>query len=260
MKKVLVVGYGRFGALLASLCAGKYAVSVAETDSTKQKEAETAGFQVVDINTVPEFVYIFLAVPISSVADVLELIGPLINKEQVVIDICSVKVYPVQQMRKHISRAQILATHPLFGPDSVAQGLKGMTVAFCPIRITDENAKDLRDFWTDLGAKVVETTPEKHDEDSVYSQAFTYSLAKIIKAMKLPELAFTTRSYLSLKEIADRSARDSETLFHDMLLYNPYLRTMSQELNIAVNATLEKIKQIENEAKPILVEKSGIQS
>jgi prephenate dehydrogenase len=94
------------------------------------------------------------------------------------------------------------------------------------------------DFWTSLGVVVTRTTPEDHDKDSVYSQAFTYTLARMILEMKLPPVTFTTRSYDRLVEIAAFSVNDSEQLFHDMLFYNPYLSEMLAKFDNSIQATM----------------------
>ena len=75
----------------------------------------------------------------------------------------------------------------------------------------------IKNFWEKLGAIVTMTDPEQHDKDSVYSQAFTYSIARIILNMDLPSVGFQTRSFNKLTEVAELSAHDSEQLFHDML-------------------------------------------
>ncbi len=61
------------------------------------------------------------AVPISAMKPTLIQIGPRLKPHTLVVDICSVKTYPVQWMLEILpANVDILATHPMFGPDSAA--------------------------------------------------------------------------------------------------------------------------------------------
>jgi prephenate dehydrogenase len=135
----------------------------------------------------------------------------------------------------------------MFGPDSAKQGLEGLQVAFCPLTIDAENMDTIKKFWENTGASVEITTPEKHDKDSVYSQAFTYSIAKIILETQLPEITFKTRSFTAITEVARLSSNDSEQLFHDMLYYNPYYPEMKRKLENAITSTLAAMQDIEDD-------------
>lgn len=247
MKKIGIIGFGRFGELLARLNADIFDIRIIESDPHRSEAARAAGYAAMSLDAIGEVDYIFLAVPISQIEDVLVRLSPLVHERQVVIDLCSVKVYPAQLMQKHISHAQILATHPMFGPDSASKGLEGLQVAFCPIRVDDANVQVIKNLWERHGVVVVETTPEAHDKDSVYSQAFTYSIAKVILNMNLPDITFTTRSFNDITEVAALSAKDTKQLFHDMLFYNPYFSHMKAELESSFEKTRVILDEIEAE-------------
>ncbi len=250
IKTAAVIGYGRFGELLCSVLKEDFAFSVIESDKTK---AERAGetYPLVNLSQIADFDFVFLAVPINSFEAVLEQIAPMLHEGQVIVDICSVKVYPSRLMEKLISGAQIIATHPLFGPDSAALGLEGLKVAFSPIRCEINNANHLRYAWERLGVEVIDTTPEEHDKDTSYSQAFTYSIARIINNMGLPRsVEFDTRSYQAIKRVARLSANDTDELFHDMMHYNPYFPAMLEQLEGSWEETLQTLGEIKSEEKP----------
>lgn len=247
MKKAAIVGFGRFGELLAALARSSFEVIVIESNPERAQVAKDKGYTVEYFNNISKVDFIFLAVPISEIESILIKLAPLVYEKHVVVDLCSVKVFPINLMRKHLVKAQIIGTHPMFGPDSAKHGLDGLKVAVCPINAMPENLQVLKDFWHAQGASVLETTPEEHDKDAVYSQAFTYSLAKIILNMKLPEVTFKTRSFSALMEVARLSANDSELLFHDMLFYNPYFSEMKMELQTAISKTNIILTTIEAE-------------
>lgn len=247
MKKVGIVGYGRFGALLAELARSSFAVHVVETAAEQREQAEANGHQLLPFEALGRMDIIFLAVPISELEGALVKLAPLVSEQHIVIDLCSVKVYPARLMQKYLPHTQLLATHPMFGPDSAAKGLTGLQLAVCPLTIKPESLQIVTDFWTAQGVEVLETTPEDHDRDAVYSLAFTHTVAKIILDMNMPAVTFRTRSFDDITEVAELCANDSPRLFHDMLFYNPYLTDMQQQLAGALQQTTAALEDIATE-------------
>lgn len=247
MKKVGIIGFGRFGELLAHLCATEFDVHIVESDTIKTNGAANAGYKCIDFNDLKNVDYIFLAVPISAIENILIQLAPLVSEQQVVIDICSVKVHPVNLMKKYLKSSQILGTHPMFGPDSAKKGLHGLQIAICPIAIEPKNLKIIKDFWVSKGIIAIETTPENHDKDAAYSLAFTHTIAKIIVGMNMPDIKFKTRSFNDITEIASLTARDTDQLFHDILFYNSYFPHMKKDLEESFKKTYSLLNSIEAE-------------
>lgn len=247
VKKAAIIGFGRFGELLANLGKDTFDLYVIEPDPARREAARQSGFRLISFESLDDVELIFLSVPISQIEDTIQALVPFVDERHLIIDICSVKVYPARLMQKYLTKSMLLATHPMFGPDSAKSGLKGLRVAFCPLRIDAANAEPIRSFWTNLGATVTVTTPEQHDKDSVYSQAFTHSVARIIRNMHLPQVDFRTRSFDSLTQVAQFSANDSEQLFHDMLFYNPYYPDMKKQFEAAIEQTRQRLDEIEAE-------------
>jgi prephenate dehydrogenase len=135
----------------------------------------------------------------------------------------------------------------MFGPDSASHGLQGLQVAICPLTISDSNLHRILRFWQKHGVTIVTTTPEAHDRDAAYSQAFTYSMAKIILGMQMDDVKLKTMSFMALSEVARLSANDSDQLFHDMLYYNPYFKAMKAELLASMATTEARLVAIEQE-------------
>lgn len=247
MKNIVIVGYGRFGELLASLYKTSFNVTIVEENEAVAIKAKDAGHPVVPIENITAADYIFLAVPISRLENLLVRIAQLVNSNQVVVDICSVKVYPAMLMQKYLPNAQLLATHPMFGPDSAKKGLAGSQVAFCPINVSEDNLKILRKAWEDLGTVVVDTTPEKHDQETAYSLAFTHTNARVIIGMDIPNIVLKTRSFRDITEIASLAVRDTDQLFHDMLYYNPYFPEMKKRLEGSMANIADFLDKVEKE-------------
>jgi prephenate dehydrogenase len=132
-----------------------------------RQRLEEAGHQLdVQVNTSIEAVdcadIIILSVSIDNFEDAVREIGPLILPEQVVMDITSIKVAPVDIMHKYIKKGLVLGTHPMFGPG--AKDITGNTFVLTP---TNEQelafAKKVEFYLKSKTARVIFTTPEEHD-------------------------------------------------------------------------------------------------
>jgi prephenate dehydrogenase len=244
MKKVAIIGFGRFGQLLAGLAHDVFEVSVLDSSEQAQKHASEAGYKLITNEDLSSVDVVFLAVPISSFESITGALAPYITKEQLIVDLCSVKIYPISVMTSIFPDSEIIGTHPMFGPDSAAAGLDGLRLALCNVSAATGNVDMIKSFWSDLGVDVIETTPEAHDMDAAFSQAYTYIIAKMVIKSETPDVVFTTRSYDHLKQIAQISANDSDQLFHDMLCYNPYLNTAVVKLENAIHEVRSTVNSI----------------
>ena len=114
MKKVGIIGYGRFGAVLERLLSKKYKVLVSDCNPNIDKEVEFSSLE-----EILECFLVFVAVPIRSFEAVVQEISQYNLYNTTIIDVCSIKVYPVEIMEKHLpDHLGIIASHPHFGPDS----------------------------------------------------------------------------------------------------------------------------------------------
>jgi prephenate dehydrogenase len=72
---------------------------------------------------------IFIAVPIRDFESLIHEFKNDIQGKKTVIDVCSVKVFPKNVMIENLSsEIDIIATHPLFGPDSLKDRGSVMTM------------------------------------------------------------------------------------------------------------------------------------
>ena len=247
MNKIAIIGYGRFGALLCDLLAPKYEIAVVETHTSRQNVVTEKSLRLVELSDLGGYDTIIFAVPISTFEEVVSEASQYISDSQLVMDISSVKVHPANILRKHLSHAKLIATHPMFGPDSASKGLKGLQVAVCPLNVTQHTVDDVVSFWEAIGTDVLITTPESHDKDAVLSLAFTHSIAKVISGMNISDVQLTTRSFNDIVEVAKLSANDSDQLFHDMLFYNPYFREMKKSFLLSLHSLVGRLEEIEKE-------------
>ncbi len=106
---------------------------------------------------------ILISVPIDNFEEVVEQISPYTRPEQVIIDITSIKVFPVETMHKYIKTGLTLGTHPVFGPG--ASSIASRNFALTPTNERERTlAQKIKEYLEIRGAKVTLMTPQEHDE------------------------------------------------------------------------------------------------
>ena len=106
---------------------------------------------------------ILLSVPIDNFEEVVEQVSPYTRPEQVIIDITSIKVFPVATMHKHIKAGLTLGIHPVFGPG--ARSIASQNFVLTPTNERERTlAQKIREYLETRGAKVTLMTPQEHDE------------------------------------------------------------------------------------------------
>jgi len=221
-----IIGYGRFGKLAASYLARDFEVFVCGRRPIPSSETGP-NIRSADLETVCRQPYLILAVPISAMQATLDEIATQLGPETVVIDVCSVKVYPVQWMLERLPESVgILATHPMFGPDSAAETLQGMKIALCPVRIPEAMHRKIRRYLQAQQLTVIETTAEDHDRQIAVSLALTHFIGRTLADFGAGPLAVDTEGYKRLLHILGVVEHDTWQLFVDMNRYNPYAADM----------------------------------
>jgi prephenate dehydrogenase len=236
-----IIGFGRFGQLLASILRSEFTV-VVNDQKENHEAAERMGVEFVSLERACRAVNVFLCVPISALESVLTHARPHFLPGTLVMDTCSVKVYPADLMRRHLPEpTEVLATHPLFGPDSAKDGLSGLRIVFCPLRVSEPRLAFWRAFWQRRGVTVIEKTPEEHDRLAAYSQGITHFLGRVLGEMNLEPGEIMTRGFEDILGIIEQTNHDTWQLFHDLQYYNPYTRQMRDDLLRAFNTTMAKL-------------------
>lgn len=113
---------------------------------------------------------VIVSVPIGATQDVIRQVGPCMKRESLLMDLTSLKAGPVRAMLES-SASEVIGLHPLFGP-SVPR-LEGQNIVICPAR-GGKWLPWVRDVFGRKGAKLVEATPERHDEIMAVVQALNH--------------------------------------------------------------------------------------
>jgi prephenate dehydrogenase len=236
-----VYGLGRFGSFWAATLAKHLDVG---TWSRSPAHPVPQGARAVTEDEALGAPVIFLCVAISAFEDVVSRIGPRIGPGSVVFDTCSVKMHPVDVMRRLLPpRAGIVASHPMFGPDSARNGLAGLPMILCPVRATDETVDRWSAFFGGLGLRVVRMTPEEHDREAAFTQGVTHYVGRVLADLGLARSSIGTVGYNKLLEIIEQTCNDPWQLFVDLQRYNPYTAAMRARLHESfarIMSTLEE--------------------
>jgi len=166
MRIAIIGGSGKMGRWFASflLKEGKEVVITGRDERKLQEARQQLGVEVAtNAEAVKSADAILLSVPIDNFEAVVEQICPYIRPEQVIIDITSIKMLPVEIMHKHIKTGLVLGTHPVFGPG--ARSIANHNFVLTPTSDGERTlAQKVREYLEARGAKVTLMTPREHDE------------------------------------------------------------------------------------------------
>lgn len=239
MKSVGVYGLGRFGSYWAQLLSDHFTV-VGYSRSPARSTPE--GVRRVSEEEVAKQPVLFLCTAISSVEEVARRIAPMLEPGALVIDTCSVKVHPARVMEREFpARTQILATHPMFGPDSGRGGVDGLPMVLCPIRIEVTLLREWKRFFRSLGLTVSVMSPEEHDREAANTQGITHYVGRVLADLDLGDSPIGTLGYRKLLEIREQTCNDPWQLFLDLQRYNPYTREMRERLHRSLDRMLMEL-------------------
>ncbi len=166
MRVAIIGGSGKMGRWFANslLKDGKEVVITGRNESKLLDAKRELGVEVAtNAEAIKQADVILVSVPIDNFESVVQELQPYINPKQVVIDITSVKVFPVEIMHKHIKTGLTLGTHPVFGP-----GARSMAKQNFILTPTNEEeralAQRVREYLLTRGARVTLMAPQEHDE------------------------------------------------------------------------------------------------
>jgi prephenate dehydrogenase len=220
--KIGIIGFGRFGKLITKHLAKDCKVYI-HSRSHNDTEIKKNNADPATLKEVCKKDIVIPCVPISRFETTIKKIRSLISHNSIIIDICSVKEYPVKVMKKNLpKKTEILATHPMFGPDSASESLKGRKIVLCKARISNAKYKKIKIYLEDKGLIIIETTPEKHDKDIAKTLILTHFIGRGLIDFGAKDLDIDTEGYKRLLNILDMVQNDTEQLFKDMNRYNRY--------------------------------------
>lgn len=247
-----IIGFGRFGTLMASVLANQAKVLVSHYKSNQEdiNKAKIIGAKLVEFKTAAKADVVILAVPIVNTQAVIKQVAKYAKAGALVLDTCSVKVDPCQWLKKHIKnkQVQIMGTHPMFGPVTTKFNLKKQTwqlknlqIVLCPLRIEKKRLEKVKSFLIKLGLQVIITTPKNHDEQNAKTLSLVHFIGRTLNRAKIGPQEIFTPGYTDLLSILPHTNFDDWQLFYDMNNYNHYADRTRKSFIKAANEVEAKI-------------------
>lgn len=241
IKEIGLIGFGRFGKLAAKYLSEDFRVYVANKN---KKVISRKNIIPSNLKEACSKDIVILAVPISEFENTLKNAKKLLRKNILVVDVCSVKEYTVKLMERILPKhVQILATHPLFGPDSASESIIGRKIVLCQTRVNDDLYNQIKLFLKGEGLIVIEATPEEHDLQMAKSLVLTHLIGRALIEMKAKNLDIDTRGYQALIKILDTVKNDSLQFFEDINYYNRFSKNIRKGLIKSILKVDKRLKQ-----------------
>ena len=235
MRRIALLGYGRFGRALAELMLDAGLEVRVRDPHVDIPEARCAPSLV---ELVDEADVVILSVPVAAMPEALASLRPLLTPEQLVIDVGSVKVHPVDAMRAALGEAiPWVGTHPLFGPTSLALAERPLRVVVCPNAMHPTAAARARSLYERIGCWTLEQDAHAHDKAMAETHALAFFVAKgMLDAGVDPRAPNAPPSFQAMARTIESVRGDAGHLFAAIQSENPYAHDARRRLLDALEA------------------------
>jgi prephenate dehydrogenase len=224
-----IIGFGTFGRFMAAQLSAYGEVLVSSRSGSEVEVAEV-GARLVSLEEAAAAALVVPSVPVQNLEEVLVQLAPHLLPGALVADVSSVKVKPVEIMQRVLpDTVEILATHPLFGPQSGANGIAGLPMVVWPVRLAQPRFEAVKEFLRGtLELNVMEISPDEHDREMAYVHALTYLLGRAFSDIDIPATPLRTATYQHLLDVRRLVELDTPELFDTIQLWNPYAADLRQ--------------------------------
>jgi prephenate dehydrogenase len=242
---VSVIGFGRFGTLLAAMLEPDFAVSVHDRRDIGS-EIEKQGYRAVSMADAMNSDVVFFAPPISRFEETIRDAQDHIrrNAPKLLIDVLSVKTYPRDIFKKYLDPGQeALLVHPMFGPDSVLSngGLAGLPIMVDGFTASPEACLFWKEYFSSKGLRVVPMDADEHDRLAANSQGMAHFIGRVLEDFGFAPTKIDTLGAKKLHEVEVLAANDTPELFHDLQTKNPYTKAMRIKLGESVERVYNQL-------------------
>jgi len=183
---------------------------------------------------------VIVSVPIKSTAEVIKEIAPLLTKDQLIMDLTSLKRDPVNEMLK--SKASVIGLHPMFNQTNP---IHGQTVIMTPAR-PGKWFTIIKNIFQKQGAKVKILEADEHDKIMAIVQSLVHfadiAFGETLNSVKIPVKEYleyaSPSSELKMAFVARILAQDPE-LYGSIQLQNPHTLKILQRYAYSIQKLLE---------------------
>jgi prephenate dehydrogenase len=249
--RIAILGAGKMGRWFAKFFLEEgYSVVIADRNKKKLESVKNdLGVETKDfVEAVRNADRVFVCVSIEAFEAVAKAIAPAIQKEQIIMDICSIKEKPVRIMHDYLKKGLILGTHPVFGPGS--SGVQDKAFILTPTNDEEKEFADTFKVWLEKRkARVFITSPEEHDRLMSIVLGFPHFVGLVacdalLERKNYPQtrsVAGTT--YRMLLTLADVTAMENPELFSSLQFALPDMEKIEGAFIQKANEWLNLIKK-----------------
>ncbi len=212
MRVAIIGGSGKMGRWFARflLQDGQEVIITGRNGRKLQEAKEQLGVEVTTslAAAIKNADLVLISVPIDSFEEVVKQLPPYLQPKQIVLDITSIKVFPVATMHQYLTTRLVLGTHPVFGPG--AKDMQNQNIVLTPTNQPETAlAQKIKQYLAARGARVTLMTPQEHDEMMAVILGLSHFIALVaadtlLSLGKLKEMAViggsTYRVLLTLAE------------------------------------------------------------
>ena len=186
----------------------------------------------------------------NSINSFNEVIGKIINtypeffKNKLIIDVLSVKEYPLDIYKKYNINENIVLTHPMFGPNSVNDNelWNNKKFIYWPINITLSNYYEVfMNFLSFTECEKILMDPQTHDKYVANSQFITHFIGNSLKELNLNDTPINTMNYDNMLKLINNISNDSIELFKGMTNKNKYTLDVMKQIIYSIHKTFNTL-------------------
>ncbi len=227
-----IIGHGDFGRFLETL-AHRFLPGAQVRVHARKMTPDGARFFTLEETCRSDVVII--AVYIRAFAEMLGKVLPLLGPASILLDVNTVKVRPVELLRRHAGDRPWVATHPMFGPysfDKQGGNLKGLRLVIGDHTLPDTALASAISWLRGLGLNIITMTPEAHDRMLAETLFLTHYVAQIVARGGFVRTDIDTLSFGYLMDAVESVKGDTE-LFRDVFAFNPYCEDIIRRFEAA---------------------------
>lgn len=242
-----IIGYGDFGKLVKQVC-HQFSPNTKVLISSRSNKIDNTKFFTLEEVCMADV--LIPCVPISAFEGIIDRIIPLIKPDTLIVDICTVKKYPLSVLKKYSDKYKYICTHPMFGPYSykkIGNKLDGLRVVLAESNLNTSEVKAIIKFLKILKLKVVEKSADEHDRELAQTLFLTHYISQVLIDGNFERTKIDTVSFGFLMDAVE-SVKNDTKLFYDVYKYNPYCKSTVEQIDIShhkIKKLLNQIKQYE---------------